>query len=92
MWFTYKLKFIKNCPEKGEGYLAWLNVLIKERESLRFGVLEIRKKVVWEGGWGCQFITETQARRQFLASLSNDSGTEGKLMTVIYIQGGCVYS
>lgn len=61
MWFTYKLKFIKNCPEKGEGYLAWLNVLIKERESLRFGVLqissppditlsEIRKKVVWAGG------------------------------------------
>lgn len=41
MWFTHKLKLIKNCPEKGEGYLAWLNVLIKEEESLRFDVWQI---------------------------------------------------
>ena len=41
MWFTHKLKLIKTSPEKGEGYLAWLNVLIKEEESLRFDVLQI---------------------------------------------------
>ena len=82
--------------------MSWLNVLIKEGESLRFGVLQIssppditlsetttKKKGV---GVECQFITEIQAKRQFLALLSSDRGTEGKLMIMIYIQGGCVYS